>query len=397
MYSDVDQVARHLIHMGRMARNMPPSWDAAKVQIPVVSHDGQLMLGKALPGRGLFLHQDLKELGITKKLPNVFERSRIQRAMEFCRGHERMAVGITAGLLAASLWPKSLLNLLGPSIGAAITTYDGIINARSGGSTAALDFTFSKLSIPTLTSNWSALFDVGGFPAAGTFTGTPGAAVDKTTTGALSFGIPALTGSNKCYILTFGYTSGISINMSILADLLVQVGAITVAGTGATVNSAALTRYTGAVGVSMTWEVTTALGATPSNLTVTYTNQAGTASRSTGAVALTASAIAGRLQPTALGPLMTLQSGDTGVQSVQTATTSANMAAGALALHLYYPLAWVPGIAANIYVERDSTVQIDGITELTNVSGTVGCLTLYFLAGGSSSGGIAGFVRACQG
>ena len=177
---------------------------------------------------------------------------------------------------------------------------------------------------------------------------------------------------------------------------MVQVGSLTVAGTGATVNSAALTRYTSGNGVMMTFEVTTQLGTVASNLTVSYVGNVN-ATPTTPSAALTTSAIVGRLQPTSGGPFTLLQSGDFGVKSVTTATTSASMTGGALALNLYFPLAFIPGVAASIYVERDSTIQIDGLSELTNVSGTVGCLTLYVFANGASTGLLVGFVRATQG
>lgn len=393
-YSNVDYIAERLIRISTLAKNMPPSWDGAKISVPVMSPCGEAKIGKMLPGRGLYLDCDLKSVGITKPLPYVFEKTRVHRLIDKLKS-ERAAIGIAATIGAISLLSRDAIHTLGPLVVGAVTTYDSIITARAGGN--ATDVAFAKASLTTVANAWSALFDTTGLPAAGAFTGTPGSAPNSATTGALSFSLPN-NNSNSTYLLTFGFTAAQQINMVILADLLSQVGSIAVAGAGATVSSAALTRYTSGAGVLMTYEVTTALGSTGANLTVTYTNQAGTGSRSTGAVAMTASAIVGRLQPAALGPFMQLQSGDFGVQAVATATTSASMVGGALALNLYYPLAMIPGVGANAYVERDSTVQIDGITQIQATAGNVvGCLTLYVLPNTTSTGVLTGFMRTCQG
>ena len=396
-YSNVDWIAERLIKMGQIGRNMPPSWDGAKVTIPVISPDGENKIGRILPGRGLYMDCDLKSVGITKRLPYVFEKSPVMRLAEKFKS-ERSAIAAAAVVAACAAFPRQLLHTwLGPSILGTITTYDSIISARAGGN--ATDITFSKNSITTAANNWSALFDAGGFPVAGSFTASPGAVCTSATTGALSFGIPNTSGSNNCYILTFGYNSSSAVNMAMLADLLVQVGSIAINNTAFTVSSAALTRYTTGAGVLMTFEVTTALVATNAgNIVVSYTNQAGTSGQTTASQALTISSIVGRLMPIAFGPYLNLASGDFGVRAVATVTSSsANTTTGVVALHLYYPLAFVPGLSANAYVERDSTVQIDGLVQLTAASNVVGCLTLYVNTNGASSGQLIGFVRTCQG
>jgi hypothetical protein len=76
----------------------------------------------------------------------------------------------------------------------------------------------------------------------------------------------------------------------------------------------------------MFFDVTTALGATPANMTVTYTDQSGNGSASSGAFALTTSSVVGRI-PHAT-PFVPLAAGDTGARSVQTVQLSAAMGAG---------------------------------------------------------------------
>jgi len=391
-YSNVDYIADRLAYLGRFGKDMPPSWDGAKCHFPVISPDGEANIGKILPGRGLYLEADLKALGIQKKIPFVFERTPVMRLLEKIRS-ERTAIVVAAGLTAASFFSRQFLAGF-PAVFGLLSSYDAIINAR--GSTAT-DVSFTKTSITTVANAWSGLFDAGGLPAAGAYTATPGAVCTNATTGALSFGIPNPSGSNLVYMLTFGYTAAQQINMAIVADLLSQVGSIAVAGAAATVSSTALTRYTNGNGVLMTFEVTTALGSTASNLTVSYTNHAGTSGQTTPSTAMTTSAIVGRLQPVVTGPYAQLASGDYGVRAVATATTSANMTAGALALNLYVPLAMVPGIAANAYIERDSTIQIDGVAVIQSASNVLGCLTLYVLPNTTSTGILTGFIRTVAG
>lgn len=354
---DVDAVASELARWGRIGRSMPPSWDGAADSVPVCGQEGQ-RVGRILPGRGFYLDSDLKSLGITKGIRNVYERSPAHRLVELLKDER-----------------------------AAITTYDGIISARAGG--LADDVACSKLSLTTVASAWSSMWRQGGLPAAGTYTNIPtSAAPDHTATGALSFGMTVPSAPNKKYLLTFGYTSTSALQIVMLTDLLMSAGNIlTTINTSQAITSTTLTRYTTGAGVMMTFEVTTAIGTTASNLTVTYTNQAGTASQSTGAQAILVSTIAGRLIPVGLGPFMQLASGDYGIRAVSAAICSAAMTTGIIALNLYKPLMFVPGIAANIFVQRDSTTNIDGLAELVQtVTPTLPCLNVYLLANTTSSG-----------
>ena len=53
---------------------------------------------------------------------------------------------------------------------------------------------------------------------------------------------------------------------------------------------------------------------------------------------------------------------------------------------------------SNTYVEKDSTIQIDGITEILQTAGAiVGCLNAYILANASTSGICSWFGRTCRG
>lgn len=386
--SDPDGIAKLLYTMGKQARSMPPAWDGAGVSHPAMSQDGAIF-GKMLPGRGLYVDQDLRELGIKKHIPFVYERSITNYLMD--------AVDLIKD-------PRRKRGMIANQIGA-ISTYDGVILSRAGGK--ANDVTITKASITTVANAYSTLLRATGLPGAYTFVTIPtGEAPTRATAGALSLGLFNPSGSDKKYLLTFGYTAAQQINMAIVADLLVAAGNINAnLNTSQTVSSTAITRnYTPAYGatagpgVLMTFCITTQLGATPANLTVSsYTDQDGNTGATTAAIAMTASGIVERLQPAALGPYMEFAAGDFGVRAVSTVILSAAMGAGVIGLMLYFPLAFVPGIAANSYIERDATIQIDGLNELVMASGVLGFIFAIVLPNTTSTGVLSAFMRTCAG
>jgi hypothetical protein len=95
---------------------------------------------------------------------------------------------------------------------------------------------------------------------------------------------------------------------------------------------------------------------------------------------------------------MQFAAGDYGMTAISTCVFSAAVATGVVALQMFFPLVWLPGIAANVYIERSSTVQIDGLIELAQSSSQVlGCLTGFIQANTTSSGQLGVFLRTCQG
>lgn len=403
---DIDAIGRQLAYWGRLGRGLPRSWDGARHSIPVTGPQGE-WLGRILPGRGFYSEYDLRSVGITRRIPHVFERSRVLKLADFFKS-ERGAVRLAAWRDAAMRWGH-----LAPDFArAAITTYDGIIAARAGGN--ANDVLVSKTSQTTVGNIWYSVMLAAGNPAAlsGLAAGSSsansgGTACTNATTGAWSWGLSNPAGGNRKYLLTVGYTSGQQINVAMIIDLLVGVSGIAATSTSSNINTVALPRYgssgstnnAAGAGVWPTLEVTTALSTTAANMGGTYTNQAGTASQAFPSQAMTASAPVYRLQPQIAGPFMQLASGDFGVQGVQTFTLSISMGGGALSMYLVFPLAMIPGVAANIYIERDSTVQVDGLTELVSNTSTyvIGCLGAFVLPNATSTGVHSWFLRTCAG
>ena len=400
---DVDVVAAEIARVAHMAKHMPPAWDGAKVAHGFTGTSGE-NLGRVLPGRGIALASDLKSLGITRPIPYVYEKSLAMRAIDACGGRERLAMSaaaVLASLKLGSLGMADALSGLPLAIGA-ISNYDGIINGRANG--MGQDVTMYASTQTSVAAAWHSIIrSTTKFPA-GTFAPANipgGTATNRATTGSLSLGLSNPSGTDVKYLITVGLTSSQTLTITVLADILVAAANITAnSNTGQTVNTTALTRYTGtaSAGNLLTFEVTGQLGTTASNLTVTYTNSNGTNTRSTGAMAMTTSAIPGRLQPTTMGPYTPLQAGDFGVQSVQSLQFSAAMGAGALNLYIYRPLHFLPGVGANVYVERDSTVQIDGLTELVKGSDSeIGFLTFFVLPQGTNTGNATAFLRTVAG
>lgn len=107
--------------------------------------------------------------------------------------------------------------------------------------------------------------------------------------------------------------------------------------------TAALTRYTGGVGVWAGLEVYTTIGATPQTATAVYTNQAGTPALNTQASVIggTGYREAGRIIPLALA------AGDTGFQGVTSVLLSGSTGtAGNFGVTLFKPLLALPAVTA---------------------------------------------------
>lgn len=401
-----DAIAINMLRWGRMARKMPRSFDSDGVTYNMMDGEGGTF-GKMLPGRGFIPSFDLKALGIDRgHLPNVYDPS-IYRKLE---DEQR-----------AALQKTDVVERYGSRFAhfkmqhGAIASYDGIIAQRGNG--FFNDMAFSKNTLTTVAQNWSSLFATAtGMPGAGTYLATTAptdANLDRTTAGALSQYLSrAQTGSNKFYLLTFGYGAVQQINMACLADIINHGGAYRLVATTAeivaTPTIASQRQYATGNGVGnlLTFIVRTAGTPVAQTFIATYVDQAGA---NTAAPTLTMANVAcvkdtiftsgaSFTAANQVGLFVPLAAASTGVQAMkQTLVSVGTASTGDLAHNVFYPLAFVPGLAANAYVERDSTSQIDGIQELANVSGVIGCLTMYVLTNTTSTGVLTGYVKTVQG
>lgn len=213
-----------------------------------------------------------------------------------------------------------------------ITTLDGV------GAGGQYPREFWKVATPTLVAGRPhSLFYLAGIPGAAVAPspGTGGAAL-TTYAGQLPFTNPVSAETELTRFVGQATQAG----QLLLCDRLWHNSGLSVTlTTSQTVNSVAWPARSadGTIngeGVYVGLEVTTALGAGTPTLTMGYTNQAGTASRTgTNIVATAASSAIGVFYP------IGLQAGDTGVRSIQNFTLSATMTSGAYSLVAYRILA----------------------------------------------------------
>lgn len=143
----------------------------------------------------------------------------------------------------------------------------------------------------------------------------------------------------------FGTTSGTAVRSIIwLADFLVQSGGMS--GTVTTeqttgLPTVALSRYTNGDGIMAALIVYTSLGSTATTATLNYTNQSGTAGRTSQPIVVPASA------PARVILVFCLQDGDTGVRSVEGLTLAGSTGtAGNFGVLLFKPIAMLGGTCA---------------------------------------------------
>lgn len=267
----------------------------------------------------------------------------------------------------------------------AIATRDDLINALAQASTLG---PFSKSSIVTVVGRPFSLFRAAGNPVGGSTPSTTGAALSRTTQGALN--IPAA--SNVTYLVNF-HVAESAINICMLYDRLVETGGLSgTVTTAQTVNSASLpARNTTGAGCELWLEVYTALGATPSpTVTASYTNQAGTSGR-------TATLVGGIPASLAANSSLqfTLQAGDTGVQSVQSVTsTTSTGTAGSFGVTIRQPLGvvGVPGGSSSSANGFSLGYVETGLVQVPDAA----CIEVLIVPAATSSGTMNGAVRVVQ-
>lgn len=204
----------------------------------------------------------------------------------------------------------------------------------------------SKSAITTVGGRPFSTWLCTGLPAAGAAP-TTAAAPTSATAGAL--GQNDSSGTQRILKIVFGWSA--TGGLITIADRLSHQGGLSGVTTGAqTTNlpTAALTRKTGGVGVMLGLEIYTAIGATGTTVTASYTNQGGTSGQTCplttwgGANNQTASRIA----------TLPLAAGDTGVKAVASVTNTATTGtAGAFGVTLFYPLISFPIFGPAVTVE----------------------------------------------
>lgn len=194
----------------------------------------------------------------------------------------------------------------------------------------------SAPAAPGGTTRFHTTWRGGTLPPAGAVPTTgAGQAIDDTTTGAIL--LPTLGGGKKFVLcrLDLAAATGTGLGWVYVYDRLVQTSGLSGTSTAVqTVNTVALpSRASGGDKVECFLEVHTAIGTTAVNATVTYTNQAGVAGRTSTISIGGASPAQGNCWP------IRLMAGDTGVRSVQSVQLAATTGAvGDLGVTLRKPI-----------------------------------------------------------
>lgn len=259
-------------------------------------------------------------------------------------------------------------------------TFDQIVQAVSEG--YGQEVAFNKFIASTNVINVPHTLWTGtGTPLQGAYP-TVGAAngrvLTRATTGSMAF--TNATGGRRLHLLN---ASSLIASTSTSATLLlvdrisdVQVAASTI-GTTTITGVDATTRLATGEGAMLWVEVASAVGAAASVLTVNYTNQAGTNGRSC-ANTMVASSIVGRSFNAGL--FQTLQSGDSGVRSIQSYSIATGTT-GNLAICLVRPLGFLTMPTNGCSYDTDWVLAAPYMPRIYDDS----CLALILISGSSVS------------
>lgn len=197
----------------------------------------------------------------------------------------------------------------------AITTQDGLVAAMASGQAVL----FNKASMTTVASAWFSPFAQAGNPGAGVLAGSSTAAGVVPTDATVGCPvINAFGGANTGYISAIDFGNTVASRLRI-CDMLFKAGAYSF---NSNVSLASQPSYSSRVpggtdykGTEIWIECVTAFTGNMS-VAVTYTNQDGTAGRTTGTVATGTAPTVGRMIQ------LPLQAGDTGVQKIESVVGS---------------------------------------------------------------------------
>jgi hypothetical protein len=145
------------------------------------------------------------------------------------------------------------------------------------------------------------------------------------------------------------------------------------------------------------------------SLTTTYTDQGGTTGKTTISTMPATGPLAGRIvfntphnSATVIGstPFMPLtNAGSSGVKNLeQVVVAGGTVSSGTVNHKIVRPLLVMPFIAANSFIEQDTTLNIGNMVELRNVSQVCGCLAWNVLCGaGTTAATMSAYMRTVEG
>lgn len=223
---------------------------------------------------------------------------------------------------------------------AAIASLSDLVNRLTGGSSGTPEsIWFHKqarvagASAPALLAGRpTSLWRYDGSPSAGVAPTTV-ANPDNTTAGGLKQADP---GGGRQKWMTSAWLTGLNPGTLVLYDRLLHIGGLSGTNTGAQTVGGSLTRYTNGLGNFVFVEIYTAIGATPTTVTMSYTDQGGASGNTSPAVVIGGT----NHQGAERAILLPLAAGDTGVQAVASVTVLASTGtAGNFGVVVGHPLA----------------------------------------------------------
>lgn len=277
----------------------------------------------------------------------------------------------------------------------AFTSFEQLLSSLTGGKSTRIDWNKITGAAAYAAGRWYDMSALNGTPIANAWTGTAltyTPCAESTGNGTQIFGMrhggdvtPETKHVTNASVISAvatavpgqlmlvdmcGYWPGISMNSS----------------TSQALSGTPTLRYTNGEGVRAALVVTTTTGATAHNLSMSYTNQAGTAGRTLPVtVSCTASAITPHITHAGTaannyGPFLPLANGDYGIRNVASVQLSAASLAGTAALVLYKPIFTIPITQASVASERDLVTQLASLPKIPDGA----CLTWLYFAGAST-------------
>lgn len=242
---------------------------------------------------------------------------------------------------------------------------------------------------------WYSLMRGGGNPAADTIlgTGTNLAFQALSDAVATASGIPhgGNVGNYKVLLNAAAQTAAATTAPCVLmlVDMLgfYNITSVTTTGAQTLNNTVTLPRYTDGAGVQAFLTPSTVMGAATPNITLNYTNSAGTAGKATPAtlpIGNTAAAVTSIVHSGTgtgkYGPFIPLAAGDAGIRSVQSINLSASYVSGVLNLVLCKPIMTLPITTLGVTAERDLVNQFASMPRIYDGA----CLNWLMLAGAAT-------------
>lgn len=270
--------------------------------------------------------------------------------------------------------------IYGTIMGGGFSSLSDLINEATNAGTRQ-DMLFSKAGTLAVNGSWASLWNVGSYPSAG---GAPtaistGSVPTNLTNGSFKQSNPS--GSTTLHLTTAFASASNAPNTLLMYDRIWHGASVLHTVNTAQPISGVPLRYTGtaSAGNLAFLEVTTLLGATAQNLTMTYVDNNGNSAEAAAALAITASSAVTRIPHVPY--FIPLNSGDTGIQRITQLQFSAANSAGVSNIVMCHPLAFLPCPVANTMQVMDGINSAFNLVQIQNGA----CISLLEIKGVGSA------------